>query len=348
MLPSGAMESGIILSDLPTRVPVAEHLDSVFRQVDAAQRAGMTYVMIGQHFLFPGSRWLQPVPLLARLSAELDPGVKLATSVMLAPLHHPVILAEELATLDIVSGGRLVVGLGTGYMPEEFAALGIPFEERVPRFEECIALLEALWSQDTVTFEGRFWQLRDGPVHLRPLQQPRPPLWIGAMKRPGVLRAARLGDGWLITPTATPDDVVEMVGLFAEERARLGKPLLPQPLRREIVVGSDQDDAAARAARMARLWYERMVAISSPGFGPGQKLATIEDFVRTGFVTGTAAECVRELRAIADRVSVDPVITRANWPGMSTDEAVAYIESLGEELVPALRELPAPPCVTTS
>ena len=86
---------------------------------------------------------------------------------MLAPLYHPVLLAEELATLDIVSGGRLVVGLGTGYMPEEFEAFGVPFEERVPRLEECIALLEALWTQDPVTFEGRFWQLRDAPVHLQ-------------------------------------------------------------------------------------------------------------------------------------------------------------------------------------
>lgn len=334
------MESGIILSDLPTRVPVGEHLSSVLRQVEAAQQAGMTYVMIGQHFLFPGSRWLQPVPLLARLSGELDPHVRLATSVMLAPLYHPVVLAEELATLDIVSGGRLVVGLGTGYMPEEFEALGVPFDERVPRFEECIALLEALWTQDTVTFDGRFWQLRDAPVHLKPVQRPRPPLWIGAMRRPGVLRAARLGDGWLITPTATPEAVVSLVRLFAEERERLGKPLLPQPLRREIVVGTDRDDALARAAGMGREWYDRMVAIASPGFGPGQRLTTIDDFVGTGFVTGTAADCVHEIRVIADQVPVNPVITRANWPGMTTDEAVAYIEGLGRELVPALRELP--------
>lgn len=90
---------------------------------------------------------------------------------------------------------------------------------------------------------------------------------------------------------------------------------------------------------MGREWYDRMVAISSPGFGPGQKLASIDDFVRTGFVTGTAEECVREIRAIADQVPVSPVITRANWPGMTTDQAVAYIDSLGPELVPALREL---------
>jgi hypothetical protein len=82
-----------------------------------------------------------------------------------------------------------------------------------------------------------------------------------------------------------------------------------------------------------------MVAIASPGFGPGQKLGTIDDFVRTGFVAGTADDCIREIRMIADQVPVNPVITRANWPGMTTDDAVSYLESLGRELVPALREL---------
>src|SRR4051794_31568197 len=135
------MDSGILLSDLPTAVPAAEHFDSMLRQVEAAQRAGMRYVMLGQHFVFPGSRWLQPIPLLARLAGELDPHVRIATSVLLTPLYHPVLLAEELATLDIVSGGRLVVGLGMGYMPEEFEVFGIPFDERVPRFEESVELM---------------------------------------------------------------------------------------------------------------------------------------------------------------------------------------------------------------
>jgi hypothetical protein len=96
---------------------------------------------------------------------------------------------------------------------------------------------------------------------------------------------------------------------------------------------------------MGREWYDRMVAIASPGFGPGEKLATIDDFVCTGFVTGTAADCLREIRVIADQVPVNPVITRANWPGMTTDEAVAYIESLADELVPMLREYESVPDV---
>jgi alkanesulfonate monooxygenase SsuD/methylene tetrahydromethanopterin reductase-like flavin-dependent oxidoreductase (luciferase family) len=333
------METGILLSDLPTEVPAAEHFDSMLRQVEAAQRAGMAYVMLGQHFLFPGSRWLQPIPLLARLAGELDPHVRIATSVLLAPLYHPVHLAEELATLDIVSGGRLVVGLGTGYMPEEFDALGIPFDERVPRFEECVELMCALWASDRVTFAGRFWQLHDAAVHLRPVQQPRPRLWVGALRAAGVRRAARLADGWLIPPTTTPDELVSLMALFAEERRGLARQVLPQPLRREIVVGSDRADAHARAARMGRGWYDEMVSISSPGFGPGERLATIDDWVRAGFVTGTVEECVAEIGALAERVPIDPVITRAHWPGMSTEEAIAHIESLGQELVPALREV---------
>jgi alkanesulfonate monooxygenase SsuD/methylene tetrahydromethanopterin reductase-like flavin-dependent oxidoreductase (luciferase family) len=333
------MEVGILLSDLPTRVPASEHFDSVLRQVEAAQRNGITYVMLGQHFLFPESRWLQPVPLLARLAGELDRNVRLATSVMLAPLYHPVLLAEELATLDIVSEGRLIVGLGTGYVPEEFETFGVPFEERVARLEECVALLEALWTNDRVTFEGQFWTLRDAPVHLRPVQEPRPPIWIGAIGRPGVRRAARIGDAWLITPTATPADVVAMVEMFAAERARLGKPMSPQPLRREIVVGRDREDAAGKAAVMGREWYQSMVDIGSPRFGPGGELATIADFVRTGFIVGSAEECVREIREIADVVPVDPVVTRAHWPGMSTEQALATIDDLGRELVPMLRQV---------
>ena len=111
-----------------------------------------------------------------------------------------------------------------------------------------------------------------------------------------------------------------MVELFAEERARLGKPLLPSAAaprdRRRHGPGTTPSRSAAV---MGREWYDRMVAIASPRFGPGGELATIDDFVRTGFVAGTAADCVREIRVIADQVPVNPVITRANWPGMTTE-----------------------------
>src|SRR6185312_2357530 len=110
----------VLLGDVPRSVTPREHLDQLLRQVAAAQRNGFTLLALGQHFLYGDIRWLQPVPTLARLAAEVEPSVRLATTVLVAPLHHPVVLAEELATLDIVTDGRLVVGLGLGYRKEEY------------------------------------------------------------------------------------------------------------------------------------------------------------------------------------------------------------------------------------
>src|SRR4051812_42985913 len=109
------MDVGIQLGDVPVGIDPASHFDGVLRQVEAAQRNGLKSIVVGQHFLWPETRWLQPVPLLARLGAEVDRDVRLVTQVLLAPLYPPVLLAEELATLDIVTEGRLTVGLGLGW-----------------------------------------------------------------------------------------------------------------------------------------------------------------------------------------------------------------------------------------
>ena len=128
------MEVGVILGDQWTSVPPREHLRGLLAQVEAAQRNGVTLLTLGQHFVYPDVRWLQPVPTLARISAELDPDVRIATTIVIVPLYHPIALAEELATLDIVSDGRLVVGAGLGYRAEEFTLLGVEMKERVARF----------------------------------------------------------------------------------------------------------------------------------------------------------------------------------------------------------------------
>jgi alkanesulfonate monooxygenase SsuD/methylene tetrahydromethanopterin reductase-like flavin-dependent oxidoreductase (luciferase family) len=145
------MDFGIILGDIPTTVPEKDHFDSILRQ-EAAQRAGMNHILMGQHFIFERSRWLQPVPVLARLAGELDSHVRLVTQIMIAPLYHPVMLAEELATLDVVTDGRLSVGLGLGYIPAEYELLGVPFNERGARLNETIEILKLMWAQDRVSY----------------------------------------------------------------------------------------------------------------------------------------------------------------------------------------------------
>ncbi len=334
------MDFGIILGDIPTTVSEREHFDSILRQVEAAQRAGMNHILMGQHFMFERSRWFQPVPIMARLAGELDPHVRLVTQIIIAPLYHPVLLAEELATLDVVTGGRISVGLGIGYIPKEYEVFGVPFKQRGSRLEETVQILKQMWTQDRVNHVGKHFTLKDIPVHIRPLQIPHPPIWIGAGSAAGVERAARLDAKWPITPQVPPADLAGQLAGFFDARARAGMPRRGrQPLRREIMLGRDRESALARAVEVAMPWYLNMAATGHNRYvDPEGLVKSIPSVLSTHWVLGSPDECATQLREIGSTVPVDPVITRANWPGMSAEESVAYIDQLGNELVPLLAD----------
>jgi probable F420-dependent oxidoreductase len=122
--------------------------------------------------------------------------VSLGTSVLVMPYLHPMVLAKELATLDHLSGGRLVVGVGVGSLPEENAALGAPYASRGAYCNEFLEVLRLLWTEDRATFSGEFFAFDDLISSPKPLQTPHPPIVVGGNRPPALRRAARLGDGW--------------------------------------------------------------------------------------------------------------------------------------------------------
>jgi alkanesulfonate monooxygenase SsuD/methylene tetrahydromethanopterin reductase-like flavin-dependent oxidoreductase (luciferase family) len=333
------VEIGVILGDVRTSVSPRDHLDQLLRQVEAAQRNGLTYVTIGHHYLYGDLRWLQPVPTLARLAAELDDHVTLATTIIQAPLYHPVALAEELATLDIMARGRLVVGVGAGYRSDEFSALGVDFAQRFAMLDESVDLMKRLWTEDHVTHTGRFWSLEDARPHIRPWQEPHPPLWVGAMGPVGVRRSARLGDGWPVTPETKIPAMVRLLSLYEDERERLGKTQVRHPLRREIIPGVTTEAAFERFEYMAK---ERLVAYAQRQLATrdaGELTSSFREVAATETFIGTPAECVAQIRELAAIVPVDPILVRAQWPHLTGDEVVAYLDDLGRDIVPAVREI---------
>jgi len=333
------VEIGVILGDVRTTVSPRDHLDLLLRQVEAAQRNGLTYITIGHHYLYGDLRWLQPVPTLARLAAELNDDVTLATTIIQAPLYHPVALAEELATLDIMSRGRLVVGVGAGYRSDEFTALGVDFADRFAMLNESVALMKRLWTEDHVTHTGRFWPLEDARPHIQPWQTPHPRLWVGAMGPVGVRRSARLGDGWPVTPETKIPDMVRLLSLYEDERERLGKPQVRHPLRREIVPAATTDAAFERFEYMAK---ERLVAYAQRQLATrdaGELTSSFREVAAKETFIGTPDECVAQIRELAAVVPIDPILVRAQWPHLTGDEVVAYLDDLGRDIVPAVREI---------
>src|SRR5690606_24479418 len=224
-------------------------------KVEAAQKAGFTYLTIGQHYLYDGFRWFQPVPLLARLAAELDDGVKLGTTVLIGPLHHPVQLAEDLATLDVVTRGKLVVGIGTGYLAHEYEVFDKPFKRRYSLLEELIEVMTKVWTSDRVTHHGTFFHIDDRPTHLHPIQKPRPPIWLGTRMEGGVGRAARHSNVWSSTPLRTIEEVVYVVAAYFEERGHDKQPLTKFTRRRELQFEAVPEGALHMSVEVSRVKY---------------------------------------------------------------------------------------------
>jgi alkanesulfonate monooxygenase SsuD/methylene tetrahydromethanopterin reductase-like flavin-dependent oxidoreductase (luciferase family) len=330
------VQLGIILGDVDVRLSARDHLDHLLRQVAAAQEAGVKYLSIGQHFLYQGQRWLQPVPTLARLAAEVDQDTRLVTTVLLAPLYHPVILAEELATLDLMTAGRLIAGFGLGYRRTEYASVGVPFEERVGRFEEALEIIAKMWTSDRVEFEGRFFHV-EGPVHVRPWQSPRPPVWIGADSRAGVRRAARVGDAWIVGPTKQPDDIQVLLGEFDRQRAEAGFAPAVHPIRRDLAIGPDKATAIRDFLERTAARYRTYVENERSGYEPPDPGS-----LATRLLHGTVDDCADQLRELSESLPVDPVIVRPDWPGMTTDQVVESIAGLAE-LAAAVADIPVGP-----
>lgn len=185
--------------------PCAEP-ETMLRVARAAEAAGLDSVWTGEHVVLPDPQ-VPPSPAAPR-TPMLDPSVALAyiaagtktlllgTGIIILPQRNPLELAKELASVDVLSGGRLLFGLGAGYLEPEFRALGAPFEERGAVTDEAIDVLRALWTLEKPRFEGRFHRFSGIDAHPRPLQKPHPPIVVGGMSRAAARRAAARGNGW--------------------------------------------------------------------------------------------------------------------------------------------------------
>ena len=197
--------------------------------VRAAARLGFRYLCANDHLVF-SRPWLDgPTALAALIEASRD--MTLVTTAGLPVLRGPVQLAKTLAALDILSGGRLVAGVGPGSSPDDYAAAGLGFQERWRRFDEAVQALRALLHGDAAGFEGEFYSTRDLLLEPPPVQRPGPPIWVASWGSPaGLRRVARLGDGWLASAyNTTPDRYRESLDRLAGELAAAGRAPEPFP-----------------------------------------------------------------------------------------------------------------------
>jgi probable F420-dependent oxidoreductase len=170
--------------------------DLVLHTAQRAERLGFHYVLMSGHVLdnHNGSA-MDPLVLLSAVAGATS-RIRVATSVLVAPYYNPVVLANQAATLDVVSNGRFVLGVGTGWNPDEFEALGVPLRERGARTDEYLEVMKALWSGAATDYTGRFTSLRQAVGGVLPRTAGGPPVWVGGHSDAALRRALRFADGW--------------------------------------------------------------------------------------------------------------------------------------------------------
>lgn len=169
-----------------------------FELANLAEEAGFDTATIGHHHFMPGNA-SDPLTFLTAVAARTST-LRVGTGIFQLPIHNPVRVAEQVATLDQLSGGRVSLGVGLGWWALEYEVQGSVFRERGARMEEALQILKQVWTQEDTSFDGRFWQFPKLTVHPRPVQDPHPPLWVAGVADAAVERAARLGDAWLCGP----------------------------------------------------------------------------------------------------------------------------------------------------
>jgi alkanesulfonate monooxygenase SsuD/methylene tetrahydromethanopterin reductase-like flavin-dependent oxidoreductase (luciferase family) len=334
------LKLGIYLNSLhPAGDDPARRFAETVEQVRLIRSLGFDSIWAGEHHITPGFHFFPQLPLLHRLAADAE-GLWLGTNVTLLPLHNPVELAEDGAFLDVITGGKFLLGVGLGYRPEEFQIFGVPLAERVSRLTEGVEIIRRLWSEDHVTHSGRHWQFNDATIAPRPLQAPRPPIIIGAQVDAALARAAKIGDGLLVVPLPTLDQLDPQISKFKSARSAAKLPPAEHFCRLlEVGCAADDETAMRRTAPFLMEKYKSYASWGLEGLTLDPNAAPEQQFralASKRFAVG-APESVIEMLVAQHRSGINHLSMRVSWPGMGQDEILASIELLGRKVLPAVR-----------
>ncbi|MBI2766385.1 MAG: LLM class flavin-dependent oxidoreductase [Chloroflexi bacterium] len=319
-------------------------LDQLSELAQLAEASGFDGWFCTEHHQQAG---INPSPLtaLAALAGRTE-RLRLGTAVLLPPLYHPTRLAADAAVLDLLSSGRLILGAGLGYQRGDFEAFGVPIRQRVSLLEEAVAIVKLAWTGEPFSFHGKRFQLENVTVTPRPMQSPRPPIWLAGWTEPGVRRAARLADAWLTDPILSLSAVRQLRAAYLGEASAQGAPAAIT-LMRPLAIGSTREAARATyadATVATYRYYWKHGALNADLEPWLQKVEdesqlTWEALAPERVIFGTPEDCIAQIQewyaATGSSymiLSISPAAGVARWA-----EIKAAIELFGREVIPAFR-----------
>ena len=306
-------------------------------EVTRAEELGFDSVWMEEHHSVTNHYWPSPLTVLAGFATRTSK-LLLGTDIVVAAFHHPVRLAEDVAMLDVMSNGRAILGIAIGYKPDEFALYGVDLEKRGARFEEQLAIMKGLWTEERVQFKGTYYSM-EGRLEPKPVQKPHPPLWIGGWGDITLRRAATLADNWIPGPTADLKRLLAGKQQFLERRRAAGLAAPAEwPLTRDVIIADTDERARELAEEHIMVAYRREYAGGWRHPFIDSSIATdLDKLMEDRFIIGGPEQCIRRLRRFVEEYGMSHLICRMFFPGMPHAHIMRGLELLAREVLPAFR-----------
>ena len=312
---------------------MVQALNEAIELVQLANRLGFAYIYAGQHYLSHPYQMLQPLPVMARLAAEAPDMEQVFTAVL--PLYNPVDLAEQVATLDVITGGHAILVGALGYREEEHNSFGVPRGERVSRMVESLEIMKLLWSGEKVTYKGKHFQLAAVHIGINPIQHPGPQVWLAASSDRAIERAGRLGYPWLINHADFPT-IERQVAMYTSALNNAGHSNVNTlPALREFFVAKSREEAlelcqpylAGKYATYVR-WGQDQALEGEQSFS-----SSFEELARDRFIVGNVEDVVADLKRY-ETLGITHMGLRMRWAGMGVKLTADCMQLVAEQVMP--------------
>ncbi len=321
-------------------VPHNKLYAEMLKEIETADQMGFDSAWLTEHH-FLNDGYCPSLLTTAAAIAARTRNIRIGTGILLMPLHDPVRVAEDAAVVDNISDGRLILGLGLGYRPEEFENFGRSLKERKGRMEESLAILDKAWADEPFSHDGKYYKLRDVNITPKPVQKPIP-IWIGAFSEPAIRRAARIGASLYIPAIGVKPIVKALFDMHSNLLSEYDRDPdeFEKPLVREIYISDKKADDAWEDIKENVTYTAKGYASWGSMVDEQGNLITdpnnpvIYDVARKQTILGTPEECIEQINEYKEQTPTNNLICRFNFPGISHEESMRSMKLFVDKVMP--------------
>jgi luciferase family oxidoreductase group 1 len=300
------------------RIPLATVYERAFQRAEIMDQTGYDAVWLAEHH-FSTYSVCPSINMMGTHIAARTERLRIGTAISLAPFYHPLRLAEEIALLDVLSGGRVNWGAGRGFDEAEYRNFGVDREDSYPKFRETVDIVQQAWTNERLTYHGDFYDFEDVEVLPKPLQDPHPPIWLASTSPDAIKWSAQHGYTILMDPHASHEDIAMKRALYQRELEGAGYSMEGReiPMARNIAVAETQEEAEAIARNGAEFMFGSYLRKGTGGAKPSEKTQDtsalpeepdedpVERYVNDVVITGTPDKVTDDLQRMQEELPLD-------------------------------------------